>query len=106
MVESIKGNCKYCPYTATVGNLMEHQMTCEEMIVSCINSECNITVKRGGSLSHAATCLYTILSCKMCHEPFERRQMEFHEMHECPGRSIPCFNNCDAENVTRFAFKY
>ena len=80
--------CKHCVEMGTYASIKEvHDGVCIKKVVSCPNTNCTLTMKRGLAKKHVQTvCKYTVVSCKYasigCSVQKLRMDMSPHEEHD------------------------
>ena len=77
-------NCEHCGLRYS-GILGEHDQICKKKLVSCINTECGLTMERSEMKKHIQTvCKFTVVPCKYnsigCNVRMRRRPMKQHEV--------------------------
>lgn len=78
-----------CPAILEIGQMEEHQRTCNFQLVPCPNG-CPMVLRQQDIDDHKAKeCLHRLIECSLCYKKFPLNIQEAH-FESCPMVSLPC----------------
>ncbi|XP_028514724.1 TNF receptor-associated factor 4 [Exaiptasia diaphana] len=94
---TLSGNGRCC-WQGVLGDLEQHNTTCEMQIVKCPNDNCQASTYRFEEEHHMNECPHRLISCKDCNESIP---VNGGHSSVCTKKFNKCPNNC-GEQVQRY----